>query len=239
MTLWWANKLKAKNALVRGQVLRIPPVSGLVVEVTPTDTLDSLARATRCRRTRSSPRTSSRTATSSSARCSSCRTPRAPRSSRPSRRRPGSSRPQRRRSSGGSARAAPRAHAEDLFGRPLRLADLEPPHQPVLPLRPLRARHRRLDRRSDLRRGLGHGDLRRVEEQRRRLPGLDLARQRAVHDVQPHVERVRRAWPACRAGQRVGRMGATGFATGSHLHFEVWKGAIWSGGTRVNPLAYL
>jgi murein DD-endopeptidase MepM/ murein hydrolase activator NlpD len=40
-------------------------------------------------------------------------------------------------------------------------------------------------------------------------------------------------------GQRVGRLGATGFASGSHLHFEVWKGPIWNGGRRVNPLAYL
>jgi murein DD-endopeptidase MepM/ murein hydrolase activator NlpD len=43
MTVWWANKLKSKDDLHVGQVLRIPPVSGLVVTVTEADTLDSIA----------------------------------------------------------------------------------------------------------------------------------------------------------------------------------------------------
>jgi murein DD-endopeptidase MepM/ murein hydrolase activator NlpD len=40
-------------------------------------------------------------------------------------------------------------------------------------------------------------------------------------------------------GTRVGRIGQSGWATGPHLHFEVWVGAIWNGGYRVNPLKYL
>jgi len=43
MTLWWANKLESKDDLHIGQILRIPPVSGLVYTVKDTDTLDSLA----------------------------------------------------------------------------------------------------------------------------------------------------------------------------------------------------
>jgi len=43
MSVWWANHLKSRTDLHQGQVLRIPPVSGLIVKVSPTDTLDTLA----------------------------------------------------------------------------------------------------------------------------------------------------------------------------------------------------
>jgi len=43
MTVWWANNLKSKDDVHKGQVLRIPPVTGLIVKVAATDTLDAIA----------------------------------------------------------------------------------------------------------------------------------------------------------------------------------------------------
>jgi murein DD-endopeptidase MepM/ murein hydrolase activator NlpD len=40
-------------------------------------------------------------------------------------------------------------------------------------------------------------------------------------------------------GDQVGRVGQSGWASGPHLHFEVWRGEVWGGGARVNPLIYL
>lgn len=45
MTVWWANKLTSKDALKAGRDIIIPPVNGLVVTVAAGDTLESLATA--------------------------------------------------------------------------------------------------------------------------------------------------------------------------------------------------
>ena len=44
MSVWWANKLKSKDDLHGGLILRIPPVNGLIVTVKSNETLASIAR---------------------------------------------------------------------------------------------------------------------------------------------------------------------------------------------------
>ena len=39
-------------------------------------------------------------------------------------------------------------------------------------------------------------------------------------------------------GQIIGSMGRTGAATGVHLHFAIWRGYPYRGGSPLNPLAF-
>ena len=210
MTLWWANDLKSKDDLHIGQVLRIPPVTGLVVTVTA-DRHARLRspRATRSTQTESSRPTGSTTRTSSSARSSSSRAPRASRSpTSPSRQAPTSSRLARSGGGGGGSAVPPATYSGGrvhLAGRRWRQL-----HQPVLPLRPLRARHRgrlRLARR----RGRAAGTVI-FAGWKNNGGGYQVwiaARLQPVHDVQPHVgdlgraRPVRRPRPAGRPGRPV------------------------------------
>jgi murein DD-endopeptidase MepM/ murein hydrolase activator NlpD len=242
MTLWWANKLKAKNALVRGQVLRIPPVSGLVVEVTPADTLDSLAArykvpqeeilATNKLEDRNL--VVGQVLVLPDARGAPIVPPKPKATKKPSVRNSGGG------SSGGSSSGSPRVRTPKTYSGGHFAWPTSSHHISQY----FHYGHYGLD--IDGSTGdpiyaaasgtvtfagwknngggyqvwISHGSG--LYTTYNHMSGVSVGRGQ-------HVGR----------GQRVGRMGATGFATGSHLHFEVWKGAIWSGGSRVNPLAYL
>jgi murein DD-endopeptidase MepM/ murein hydrolase activator NlpD len=237
MTLWWANKLKAKNALVRGQELRIPPVTGLVVEVKSTDTLASLARRYKVAETEilATNQIEDRNLVVGQvlvlpdAKGAPIKTPKP----KPK----ATSRPAARSSGGGSSGPVrtPRTYSGGNFAWPTSSHHISQYYH---------YGHYGLD--IDGSTGdpiyaaasgtvtfagwksngggyqvwISHGSG--LYTTYNHMSGVSVGRGQ-------HVGK----------GQRVGRMGATGFATGSHLHFEVWKGPIWSGGTRVNPLAYL
>jgi LysM repeat protein len=204
MTLWWANKLDSKDDLHIGQILRIPPVSGLVVTVKDTDTLDSLAAKYEVKPARivdlngleDTTLVVGQVLVVPGAKGAPIPTPKP------------TPKPQVKWLLGRLAARGPlhRRAAPLARGRWWQL------HQPVRPRRAHGARYRR---------GLWHagrrgdgwpGRVRRLEEQRRWLAGLDQPRRWDVHHLQPHVgvvdrqRAIRRARPA-RRSHRCQRLG--------------------------------
>lgn len=234
MTLWWANDLKAKNKLVVGQILRIPPVSGLVVEVTAADTLDSLAAkyevsadeimATNKLTDRHLVVGQVLMLPGARGAGISAPKPRTTPSSGP-RRSGGSSTPVKQpRSYNGGRMLWPTTsrHISQYFHYGHFGIDIDGNTGDAI----FAAAGGTVTFAGWKNNGGGyqvwisHGSG--LYTTYNHMAGVSVGRGQVVS-----------------RGQRVGRMGATGNATGSHLHFEVWRGPIWNGGVRVNPLAYL
>ena len=240
MTVWWANHLTSKDALHVGQILLIPPVSGVVVTVAASDTLDKLAARydvdaadiVDANNLDDPNLVVGQTLTIPGARAGGIATAEADdgAEARPHDHASGHAQRQRLESAGRRPSTPAGRFHWPVAGRL---------HQPVLPLRPLRARHRgRLRHEGD---GRGGGTV--IFAGWKNNGGgyqVWIAHGSNLYTTYNHMSSITvgRGQSVGR-GQQVGRVGMTGNATGPHLHFEVWRGPIWDGGTRVNPLIYL
>jgi murein DD-endopeptidase MepM/ murein hydrolase activator NlpD len=239
MTLWWANDLKSKDRLVVGHQLRIPPVSGLVVEVTPIDTLASLARRygvdedaiLTANGLEDHNLVVGQVLMLPGARGDNITPPKA----------------HKRHSVSSPVRQRARPHGSRTTVRPPRTyngGSMTWPTSSHHISQYYHYGHYGLDidgSTGDPIYAAASGTV--IFAGWKSNGGgyqVWIAHGSGLYTTYNHMSGVSvgRGQSVGR-GERVGRMGATGNATGSHLHFEVWRGPIWSGGHRVNPLAYL
>jgi murein DD-endopeptidase MepM/ murein hydrolase activator NlpD len=235
MTLYWANKLKAKDELHLGQVLMIPPVSGLVVTVTPTDTLDSLAAKFKVKKTRIV-KTNKLTDPNlvvgqvlvvPGAKGKPIPTP------KPTKK-PSASKP---RSGGGRSVRPPAHYRGGHFAWPVSGGGNYISQY-------YHYGHYGIDIAADYGARVRAGGSGTVIFAGWKSNGggyqVWIAHGSGLYTTYNHMSAVTvgRGQHVGR-GQGVGRVGQSGNATGPHLHFEVWRGPVWNGGQRVNPLAYL
>jgi murein DD-endopeptidase MepM/ murein hydrolase activator NlpD len=233
MTVWWANDLKAKDRLVVGQKLVIPPVSGLVVEVTASDTLASLSKrykisADEILKTNGLEDRHlvvGQVLMLPGARGAGIVAPKPrPRTSTPPRRSGGSTtvRPPRTYNGGRFAWPTSSHHISQYYHYGHYAIDIDgstgDPIWAAASGTVIFAGWK--NNGGGYQVWISHGSN--LYTTYNHMSSVAVGRGQGVG-----------------RGQRVGRMGSSGYATGSHLHFEVWKGPVWNGGTRVNPLAYL
>ncbi|MBI3748231.1 MAG: M23 family metallopeptidase [Chloroflexi bacterium] len=237
MTIWWANDLQSKDALHVGQELSIPPVTGLVVTVTAADTLDSLAQRYDVDATDilvenklSDPNlVVGQVLVIPGAAGKAIPTPKPV------------SQPSNRSSSGGGiiSRGTSRPPATYTGGRFL---------WPVVGggnyiSQYFTYGHYGLDIAAD------YGSVVRAAVAgtvvfagwKSNGGGYQvwISHGSNLYTTYNHMSSVTVGYgQSVAAGQQVGAIGQSGNATGPHVHFEVWRGPIWAGGIRVNPLAY-
>jgi murein DD-endopeptidase MepM/ murein hydrolase activator NlpD len=236
MTVWWANNLTSKSDLHVGQTLTIPPVTGVVVTVGPTDTLDSLAAKYRvdpadivnANKLADPNLIIGQTLTVPGALGSGISTPApAPVAPRPKVSSGGSS-------SGGSTKP-PAKYTGGAFAWPVAGGYISQYYH---------YGHYAIDIAADRGTAVKAAAAGVVTFAGWKNNGggyqVWISHGSNLYTTYNHMSSITvgRGQHVSRS-QQVGRVGMTGNATGPHLHFEVWKGPIWAGGTRVNPLAYL
>jgi murein DD-endopeptidase MepM/ murein hydrolase activator NlpD len=234
MTVWWANHLRAKDDLHIGQILTIPPVSGVVITVGSSDTLETLAAQYRVEPSEiidanqlSDPNlVIGQTLTIPGAHGAAIATPKpapkpaATRSSTTTSH--GSTKPPSRYTGGKFAWPVAGGYISQYFHYGHYAIDIAADYG---------TRVKAAAAGTVIFAGwksngggyqvwISHGSN--LYTTYNHMSSISVGRGQ-------HVSR----------GQQVGRVGQSGNATGPHLHFEVWRGPVWSGGTRVNPLLYL
>ncbi len=231
MTVWWANDLKSKDDLRIGQTLRIPPFDGVVVTVRASDTLEGIAARYRVEAADIVSANElddpilivGQTLTIPGARSAQIPTPKptaAPTSS--TSRSGGTTRPPTTYSGGALSWPVAGGYISQYF----------------------HYGHYGLDIAADpgVRVKAAAGGTVIFAGWKSNGGGYQvwIAHGSGLYTTYNHMMSVSvgRGQSVSR-GQQVGRIGSSGYATGPHLHFEVWRGMIWDGGTRVNPLSYL
>ena len=240
MTLWWANKLKAKDELHVGQVLRIPPVSGLVVTVDETDTLESLAAEHKVAASRiielngldDPTLVVGQVLVLPGAKGEPIPTP------KPTPKPAVKPRATNNNSGGGNSGGG---GGGSYSGGSMRW--------PVVGGGNYISQHYHyghygLDIAADYGSKVVAAAGGRVTFAGWKSNGggyqVWISHGGSIYTTYNHMAGVSvGAGQTVGRGQQVGRIGQSGNATGPHLHFEVWRGAIWNGGSRVNPLRYL
>lgn len=236
MTLWWANKLKSKDDLHRGQVLKIPPVTGLVVKVKSGDTLASLATSYKVTEEKilatneiSDPNlVVGQVLILPGAKGKPIPTPK-PAKVTPKPRSNGGG------GGGGGSTRPPKTYRGGNFRWPTSSHHISQYYH---------YGHYGIDIDGSTGDPVWAAASGTVTFAGWKNNGggyqVWIAHGSGLYTTYNHMSSVAvgRGQHVAK-GQRVGRVGATGNATGSHLHFEVWRGPIWNGGSRVNPLKYL
>jgi murein DD-endopeptidase MepM/ murein hydrolase activator NlpD len=242
MTLWWANKLKAKDDLHIGQRLRIPSVNGLVITVKETDTLESLAaeydiseaKIIELNELDDPTLVVGQVLILPGARGAPIPTPKPKPTAKPRSTSSGGS--SSRSSGGGSSGGGPTHYNGGSFRWPVvGGGNYVSQHYHY--------GHYGLDIAADYgSRVIAAAGGRVIFAGWKSNGGgwqVWVSHGDGLYTTYNHMSGVSVGnGQSVGKGQQVGRLGESGYATGPHLHFEVWRGSIWDGGERVNPLRY-